>query len=281
MKNGKSNLKKTPKIASPNKATKKKKKKIATIKVDKAAQDNNSYIKKFTDQNEHAKISILENKEIIVETPWGVADCRLVVKGDDLKNLKLLNNIKIYTAFDAILHQDKNEIEFAYTYIDPDDTEDSDLLDRTFKIYFEEHEYTCGFRIPSDNFLFIADCFERLPFEGVPTMPQIRHFKQAKNIENLPDIYKTYFSTRVPRNFFIQGENLFKADMVSLCRNLNFMLHYYDRKTPQIVIKTDKTCDILGKESSRYSQGGGFPSSRSRVRDPSPAPLINQWVRVQ
>lgn len=107
--------------------------------------------------------------------------------------------------------------------------------------------------------------YRRLPFEGVTqAVPQLIAFRDFQRIDGLPPSAQKYFENRVPRSFFVKPSIPLKdVDWASLSRHLNLVMAYYDRRSPQIVLR-DKADGVKGTtvESLRYTEGR-FPGELS------------------
>ena len=215
------------------------------------------YLKNFVSNNPHCQITV-EEDHFLVEKPWSTDDARLKAPISQTDFIQDLNSIAFNPKFDAIIHLDKNQVEFIFTYLHVEDKEASDYIDRDFEVYFEGRTYRCFFSEPTERLYKIAKYYEKLPSEIANiSAPQLIMFRDAQNLETLPTHIQKFFDNKIPRSFFVQYEEGFQlVSLESLARHLNFMLRYYDRKSPSISIK-DLDSPNLGtnKQPLRMTEG--------------------------
>ncbi len=200
------------------------------------------YLKDFKTNNPHCEISVEEDK-LILNQPWGTDDTRLVFDISDLDFIKDLNNIMFKNQFDAIIHSDKNVVEFFYAFLPIDEEPHKTYLDRSFECHFEGKSYKCYFSRPTDRLFKIAEGVRRMPSDsGRTVVPQLKAFRDIQRIDKLPNGIKKYFEGREPRNFFLKTEDgdLLDIDLADIARHINFISGYYDRMSPIIVVREDE-----------------------------------------
>jgi hypothetical protein len=195
------------------------------------------YLKAFTKHNPHCQVQI-EDGYLVIEKPWGANDAQLKFDIKEQETIASLNSIRLNPRFDAIFHDDSNEIEFIYAFLDPNSDHNKGVIDRKFDLNFEGQLYECYFSEPTTKMLKLASGFERLPSEpALISVSQIAAFKDYQRLEMLPGKIKGYFKGKVPRNFFIKANPLpHGAQLDRLIRHINFLLSYYDRSSPLIAI---------------------------------------------
>jgi uncharacterized pyridoxamine 5'-phosphate oxidase family protein len=211
------------------------------------------YLKIFTKHNPHCLVQI-EGDQLVVEKPWGLSDAQLKFNINELETISSLNSIRLNPRFDAIFHDDLNEIEIIYAFLDPNAEPSKALIDRKFDLNFEGQLYECYFSTPSTKMLKLACAFERLPSEpSLTSVPQMIPFRDYQRLGKLPEKVQGYFKDKVPRNFFIKANPLpHGAQLDRLVRHINFLLSYYDRSSPLIVINE--------------REDDGLPEDRKQVR---------------
>lgn len=195
------------------------------------------YLKTFTKHNPHCQVQI-EGDQLVIEKPWGVNDAQLKFDIKELETISNLNSIRLNPRFDAVFHDDLNEIEFIYAFLDPDSESNKEVIDRKFDLNFEGQLFKCYFANPTTKMLKLAIGFERLPSEpSLISVSQIIPFRDYQRLEKLPKKIQEYFKDKVPRNFFIKANPLpHGAQLDRLVRHVNFLLSYYDRLSPLIAI---------------------------------------------
>lgn len=218
-------------------------------------------LSEFKKNNPHCSISI-DGNGLRIDKPWGCDDCLLVFDLKDTQFVEDLNKIKLSPKFDAIIHMDNNAIEFIFAYLLPKNKITKDYMNREFTLHFDGTEMLCKFAEPTSRLMTVARAFKRLPSEeGIRTVPQLLAFKDSQKTDKLSDPNKAYFTERVPRSFFLQSStNIEKLDLELVARHVNFLMQFYDRKSPTILIRSDET--KLGEKFMplRYIEDK-FPSS--------------------
>ena len=221
------------------------------------------YLEAFLANNKHCHCSIVDG-EYHIDTPWGSEDCRLVFNVEDVPALKQLPDIVLDPRFDAIIHKGKKLIEFVFTFLNPTEESSKGYLDRSFKFIFLGKEHDCYFIEPSEALFTIARAFRRLPSEGPSlTVPQMLAFRDYQRIDKLPGPNKKYFEGKQPRNFYLSLPNNYPdADMVRLTKHLNFIMRWFDRESPEIIVRTETSEASKKIKPSRYFQSS-FPETIS------------------
>ena len=197
-----------------------------------------SLLTDFVQNNPHCALR-KDDSALFVEKPWGRDDARLKIDLGDNAFTDELNKTGFNPCFDGIAHLDSNQLEFVYAYLKEDDDYTKSYMNRKFTFHFEGREFNCRFAEPSNRLMEIAARFEQVPTEpDVPSIPQLRAFRDAQNLEKLRPSLKQYFDGRVPRNFFVSSNTAIELiDLEKLVRHINFIIHYYDRDSPLISIK--------------------------------------------
>lgn len=217
-------------------------------------------LKKFTKNNPHCEISIDDNT-LIINKPWGYSDILLKEKIDNHRFIKDLNNIKLDPRFDAICHLDKNKIEFIFSYVNPERAIDKTILNRSFELNHQGKAFKCYFKKPTKRLFRIAKYSESLPSEEITTsVPQIKPFRDVQNLEKFPPYVKEFFDIREPRSFFIEHKDIFSICLEDLTRNLNFISHYYDRLSPEVIIKQKDSLPTSEVKKQRQFIENQFPT---------------------
>ncbi len=224
---------------------------------------DNPLLSVFLRNNGHCSLSVV-NGEFHIDSPWGSEDCRLVFNADDEASLTHLSTIMLDPKFDAIIHRDDRLVEFIFTFLHPDDETSKGYIDRVFNFCFLNDEYKCFFREPSKELFSMARAFRRLPSEGPNvTVPQMLAFRDHQRFDRLPDSNKKYFEGKQPRSFYIQlPRNYNDIDMVRLAQHLNFIMRWYDRESPEIIIRSVTTDAAKKVKPQRYFQDS-FPETIS------------------
>ena len=196
---------------------------------------------KFEERNPQCKISYSEG-QLVIDQPFGYDDSQLTFAEDDIVTLDTLAKVSLKLEFDAIFHHDLSQAEFIYGYLDPNDNDDAAYWNRSFSANYLGHEYKCWFAEPSKELFKLASGFKVLPSasgKGVEAGFQLRYFRDAQRQSDLPKRAQEFFVSRQPLSFYVacSSQEMDKVDLPKLAQLLNFLMHYYDRETPRIVIR--------------------------------------------
>jgi len=197
------------------------------------------YLSIFMKNNPQCKV-ICEGDMLIIDQPWGFEENRLIFSLEkDEKIIKDLNNMYFRSQFDALMHLDKNIIEFLYGYILPEVEPSKSLIGRKFTLHFNGNDFECYFEKPTDRVNSLARHIKWLPTEhGNSIVPQLRAFRDVQRLEKLPNVTQKFFVDRIPQSFYIKPNcSLSKVEIDSLSRHVNFLMTYYDRESPFIVVR--------------------------------------------
>lgn len=218
-------------------------------------------LKSFANNNPHTTINSLVN-QFVINTPWGCDDCCLTFECTDDDSIKMLNSLKFDTRLDAIIHTNSNVIEFAFAFLEKNTDYFKNYANRAFNILYNNKEYKCHFSTPTNEFFSIAKNYHRIPSDsGMQTMSQMPAFHVFCNMNNATDQVKEYFKDKEPYNFFIDLPLSYsEADIIKLCKQINFIMQTYDRKTPQIIIREIEPNDNSRVSPVRYIKDS-FPST--------------------
>ncbi|MCF8050334.1 MAG: hypothetical protein K9L59_03790 [Desulfobacterales bacterium] len=216
----------------------------------------------FKQNNPHCEI-ITDEKAIIIEKPWGTDDARLVFDASMYEQFNDLNSIMLHPQFDAVIHLDKNEIEFIFAFLSPDEEPSKSYLDRKFEVHLSGATFECSYAEPSERLFFIAQAIRRKPSDrGIVVVPQLKAFRDFQRLDSLPKGISSYFENKVPRSFFVSTElQISEIDLVSTCRHINFLTKYYDRRSPFIEIRDKDTEELDSVPRPKRYFEADFPPS--------------------
>lgn len=233
-----------------------------TPKASSAIQD--VYLKLFQKNNPHCTFAV-EDEQLVLQNPWGKEDCRIAYDLTDVESLQDLNNLVFDTHFSAIIHVDTNEIEFIFEYLIPDEEPSQSYVDRSFTLYLDGQELACRFAEPTERLMSLARRVHRLPTDWrKTTVPQLKPFTNAQRLDQLPEEASRFFASRVPRSFYVRPSNsVLSLEIEHIARHVNFIIRYYDRKTPQIEIRETVNEDCHERGKRRRFCADVFPPSLS------------------
>jgi len=192
-------------------------------------------IVEFVANNPHVQ-ALQEKDKIIINKPWGYEDSQFSFSKTDTQEIEELRHLLILPQLDALLHLDSNEAEFIFAFLDPNEKDTADYLDRQFTFHFEGVTYACGFKETSKRLFAVAGKFRRLPSaRGIQGAPQLIAFRDSQDLKALTPSGQKYFEGRQPRSFFVKPSIAIKTvPWEKLSRHLNLVMTYFDRRSPQI-----------------------------------------------
>lgn len=211
----------------------------------------------FISQNPHCSVSV-EGEHLLVQEPWGSDDARFKIPLTDIGIIDELNHVRFNPRFDAIFHDDSGIVEFLYGFLNPEDENIKAIIDRRFVAHFEGNAIECFFAEPTKRVFRFSKYFERLPSDTPNrSAQQLTPFRDVQKLDSLNDAIKKYFVGKIPRNFFIKsGEFSRNGRLDILARHINFLLSYYDRRSPTVVIHdADSTIELTTCKPIRHIEG--------------------------
>lgn len=216
----------------------------------------------FRSRNPHAELSVADDK-LTVDKPFSYADSQFSFDADDELAVLDLNALALSQQFDALFHYDSNTIEFIFGFLDPESPSAKEYMDRNFRLMFGGLNFNCSIAEPTDRLLRMARGFRRMPSVGsVGAGYQLTAFKDSQRIEHLPERGQKFFEGRVPRSFFVQCDcPIDQVDVEALTRHLNFLMQYYDRNSPQIIIRAKEEQTEADKVSPVRFINDSFPQT--------------------
>ncbi len=191
---------------------------------------------------------------------WGLPELYLSFSDLDSLLSEALNHVRFDERFDAIIHEDKGEIEFVFAFLNPHEDDAKDYLNRSFDLSFMNRQYSCRFAAPTDRLFNIAKVFRRVPSENSQQrVPQLNAFRDWHRLAEMPERVQKFFEGKEPRSFFISNLDA-TTNIPQLCRHVNRLCHYYDRHSPQIIIRESASeLEETKVRPCRYLPNG-FPS---------------------
>lgn len=192
-------------------------------------------IHEFISNNDGAKAEI-KDEHLIINNCWN--DDSFQFKFSNEETIDYLNNIALPKELFAIFHKDKNLYEFIYL---PLRTENK----REFSYYYCGKKFRLYFAKPTDEFVSLVTHVSLNNFEDINERAYgLIRYSQYYSFTEEDEQKKLY-----PTNFFIEGdfEDLSYEDHIIFFRHVNFMMSYYDRESPRILIY-DSTEDSIIKD---------------------------------
>ncbi len=211
----------------------------------------------FRKYNEMAKISG-DGDLVRIEEIWPGTGYIIQTQIDNKGAIKNLNQVCFHPQFDAFIFPKKKTIEFIYGFLDKDREVDWEK----FEIHINGEHLKCEFSEPSKEFWSICQNMVYTPEASIIHVAQLMPFIDIKtrDISEAPKLVKDYFENKEPISFKVKlKKDPLKTDLPLLARHINFILSYYDRNSPSIVIR---------ESSSQIQNGKNEWNPLVKIEDP-------------
>jgi len=184
----------------------------------------------FAENNECVDIQNFGNK-YIVKKCWGAN--AFVFEFPSKQSMAFLKDVILHKELFAIYHKDKKMYEFIFSPT----TEQYTL---SFDYIYDSKQYHLYYDKPSDEFVKLIKYFELTNQEEIDdrAMGLLRYQMYYQS----PELEGKFF----PNNFFIKGEfdDDKYSDALLFFKHVNFVLSYYDRESPNIIINDNSDARI-------------------------------------
>lgn len=218
-----------------------------------------NYCKRFQDAHPNVRFEKDDNDVILISNCWRDSSCVFKFKNNESHNLRFLNNIIMRDELLAIYHIKEQMYEFIFTPL-------ANKFQRDFKYIFEGKEFHLYYSTPTKAFEKLSLHFDLNDSDGISdrAFAFMRYSQYYTEKKENPILY--------PTNFFVKGNfrNIQFDEHIELFKHINFLMSYYDRKSPTIHI-----CSISDADPSKINtpckmQKGEFPLIlNSRRFDPT------------
>lgn len=183
------------------------------------------HMETFKSNNECVEIVNTDTKISIIKG-WG--DESICFEYDTQDDFESLDNIVLKKELFALYHKDKQMYEFIYLPL-------QEKYERTFDYIFCGKKFHLSYEQPTDTFVTLAKRYRTSDSAEISDRAYalLRYNFYYKNQENEDDVQKLF-----PTNFFITGpfDTIPYEEHLDFFKHINFMLTYYDRKSPNILI---------------------------------------------
>lgn len=192
-----------------------------------------------------------ENKDnkLIINNCWNDSSIRF--EFSDSEDLSYLDNIVLPKELFAIFHKEANKFEFIFLPLSEEYRRSFDYIfcGQTYKLYYGPPTNVCKELASHVLLNDTADINERA--YGMLRYSQY-YAEEESNQEPL-----------FPTNFFIEGNFTILSfeKQIDFFRHVNFMLSYYDRQSPRILIYNDTEESIGDIKIPCKSHNEAFPSA--------------------
>lgn len=189
------------------------------------------YCKKF--KKNHPNIIFEEKDDLIkLHNCWSDASCAFNFKFKKTSEISFLDNIIMHDELVAIYHIKEQMYEFIFAPLGSE-------FNREFNYICEGKEFHLFYSRPSKTFEKLSLNFNLNDSDGITErafalMRYSKYFQQEKDNK---DLYAT--------NFFIKGNfnTMSFAEQIDFFKQINFLMTYYDRKSPSILIFNTSEAD--------------------------------------
>lgn len=202
------------------------------------------------------EIELGDTKHIAVVNPWCDDTFAISIDGEDDQIIDVLNKVYLPERLSAILHSDKDALEFIWTVFPVK----GEIKNRQFNFSFEGVEYDCRFAEASQQLSMIADNTKFLK----PSDADHRNLGQFGFVRSLDPEDRTEFEAR---SFWVKPIKWDEDAALNLINHLNFYMSYYDMGSPLVALHTPKNEFRLFKPRSRYIDGQFPPQIDGRKLD--------------
>ncbi len=175
---------------------------------------------------------------------------------------KIMQLVSLPKGIYAILHG-KDLLEVVYA---PQE-KSVNFLKRKFTFTYQQKKFDMYFEKPSDFFknIFIKK-YQGLKKEGDFEYDffytNLLKFRDYYSLKKITDVrIKKYFSNKTPINFFVKGNFKGNFDFRDFAQNLNFFMHYYDRRTPLLMTYNEGDSSKSDFLIPCYSDNINFPKA--------------------
>lgn len=221
----------------------------------------------FFKHNPYSEIEKKGESYYIVK-PWKDESISFVLEPESRSDLiTALNNLVLPPRFTGIYHLNSNTMEYIYTLLDKDDV----YASREFEFILEGQSYNCKFAETSTRLLLLSKFFRPTGVEPVTEYRNLVLFNLYSN-PALVERFRfapEFLRDRKPVSFFMSGFQEFDEDkIIELSKHLNFLMRYYDRQTPVILIHSPRIEEEEPVKQLQFVKTTFPEKISSRRRDP-------------
>lgn len=207
-------------------------------------------IENFVSNNDCVKAENHEGR-LIVNNCWNDSSFRF--EFSDTEVLDFLEMIVLPQELFAIYHKDKNMYEFIFLPLQKKYEREFEYIycDKKFRLYYGKP--TQVFENLTNHFV-INETADEINERAYGFLRYYQYYT-SQNTDNPEPL--------IPTNFFIEGDfvNLPYEKHFEFFRHVNFMLSYYDRKSPNILIYNDSKDSISDIKIPCKSNTESFPKT--------------------
>lgn len=215
----------------------------------------------FLKNNPGSKISYDSERNILsIEKPWSDSSIKMILPDDFYDISDEMNCIILPERFTAIYHVEHKSIEFIYTAF-PIEGNGECIKKRSFSFSLNGKVHNCSYKRSSSVLLHIARY----------TKPVSQSLTDYRNLQSyyLYCLHQDFNEGKKekaptvpigePISFWVDNIEWDDNQILSLVRNLNFMMTYYDILSPNILIHTPAPEQTISQPRPRFRLDS-FPS---------------------
>lgn len=201
---------------------------------------------------------VTETEHINITGLWN--DTSLMCRFSKEQDLSFLDTIILPEEFSAIIHKKDNCIEYIFGPLDAED----EIINRKFEFNFNNENFQLSFKSPTLVLETIAKAFRPNEESTETRYRNLRPFRDFYRDDKSPGMEK-FFKDRVPISFFVKG-NIEKINNHSeFAKHLNFYMSFYHRRSPSILIFSEKQ-DKENFNEYCHTIENGFPKHINSIQ---------------
>lgn len=213
-------------------------------------------MKKFKENNPTVEIST-ETEHLNIEGLWN--DPTFMCRFSKDEDLSKLNDIKLPEELSAIIDLKENKIEYIFSPLHKDDT----IIGRKYEFNYKSETFELSFEKPSITLEILAKAFREKDASSETRYRNLRSFKDFYRDDKTPGMER-FFKDRIPISYVVRGKLDLITDQIDFAKTVNFYNNFYDRKSPSIVIFSEKNTDADFSEFC-HNEANGFPKHINSV----------------
>ena len=188
-------------------------------------------------------------------------DSSLMCRYKKDQDLSSLNTIQLPEEFSAIIHTENKQIEFIFSPLNSDE----EIINREFSFNYNNESYTLSYKESSEVLKLLATGFHKTEEDRSETYHRNLGLYKGFLREDKPPRMEEFFKNKIPISFFVEGDISKIEDLKSFSKHVNFYMNYYHRKSPSIVIFTEKQEKEVYNEFCHTIENG-FPNHINSVK---------------
>ncbi|MDP4022917.1 hypothetical protein Q8W71_09810 [Methylobacterium sp. NEAU 140] len=210
----------------------------------------------FLKANPNSEIQILDDtahgKTLRLMRPWNDPSLAVVLPQEYSALAQAINNLILPERLSAIYHIDLKKLEFIFSAF-PLGNDLVDLSSRTFNFYHRGSDYECGFGTASPRLTMLA----RYTFPVGQSLTQYRNilsFHIKENKEEKATYQNLGLEFGDSMCFWIKDIDWEEDFILSMVRELNFYMRYFDNISPLIQIHSPKIGNAEFVDRPRFKE---------------------------